>query len=106
MLRAASCPDTVVTLHCQTPPAPVSYDDLIELARLCLRQADATSNPTAAAGLRRMASEYQARAEALAEARTPDMVPIPESSPPAAQPLQQQPQPESPGGSEGKKPSD
>jgi hypothetical protein len=85
----------------------VSYDDLIELARLCLRQADATSNPAAAAELRRMASEYQARAEALAEARTPDMVPILESSPSAAQPLQQQqPQPESPGGSEGKKPSD
>jgi hypothetical protein len=102
MLRAASCPATVVNLYCQSPHAPVSYDDLVELVRLCLREADATSNTAAAAELRRRASEYHSRAEALAEARTPDMVPIPESSPPVEQPLQQQ-QPESP---DGKTPSD
>jgi hypothetical protein len=79
--------------------AAVTFDDLIELARLCLKRAVATSNPIAAVQLRRMADDYQARADALDEARTPDMVPIPESSPPAAQP-QQQPQPEVGGGGE------
>jgi hypothetical protein len=49
----------------------VSYEDLIELARLCLRQAAATRNQAAAAELRRMASDYQARAAALDAARAP-----------------------------------
>jgi hypothetical protein len=73
----------------------MSYDDLIELARLCLKQAASTSNATAAAELRRMASEYQARAAALDEA--PHMPNIPaafESSPQRAQPSQQQQQPD------------
>jgi hypothetical protein len=73
----------------------VSYDDLIELARLCLRQAAATSNAAAAAELRQMASEYQARAAALREAPMHDTVAILASSSQAAPALQQQqPQPE------------
>jgi hypothetical protein len=87
---------------------PVSYDDLIELARLCLKQAASTSNPAAAAELRHMASEYQARAEALAnEAPVPNTAAAFESSSQSAQPSQeQQPQPKGHDGSEGKKPSD
>jgi hypothetical protein len=44
---------------------PVSYNDLIELARLCLLRANATRTPAAANELRRMAKEYQARADAM-----------------------------------------
>jgi hypothetical protein len=85
-------------------PAPsVSYDDLMELARLCLKQAASTSNVAAAAALRRMASEYQARAAALAdEPHVPDIAVAFESSPQGAQPSQQQqqpqPQPDGPAG--------
>ena len=88
------------------PPRParsVSYVDLIELARLCLKQAAATSNAAAAAELRRMASEYQARAAALDEApHMPNIAAAFESSPRGPQPSQQQqqPQPNSPAGSE------
>jgi hypothetical protein len=42
----------------------VAYNDLMELARLCLRQASAARTPAAANELRRMAKEYQARAAA------------------------------------------
>jgi hypothetical protein len=87
----------------------VSYDDLIELARLCLKQAASTSNAVAAAELRRMAGEYQARAQALAdEPRMPDIAAAFRSSPQGAQPSQQQqqPQPDGPTGDEDKKPSD
>jgi hypothetical protein len=83
-------------------PAPsLSYDDLIELPRLCLKQAAATSNAAAAAELRRMASEYQARAAALDEApHVPDIAAAFGSSPQHAQPSQQQqqPQPHGPAG--------
>jgi hypothetical protein len=65
----------------------------MELARLCLRQAAATSNPTAAAELRRMASDYEARATALAPSQQPAL-------------QQQQPQFENPGRCNDEKPSD
>jgi hypothetical protein len=82
----------------------MTFDDLIELARLCLKQAAATSNPAAAVELRRMADDYQARAAGLG-APTPHTVAIPDTSPQAAPPLQQQqPQPED--GGEGEVPSD
>jgi hypothetical protein len=88
-LRAAGCDSPAPLL---IPARFVSYDDLVELARLCLRQAAATSNPAAAAELRRMASEYEQRAAALDEARAPpDVAAIPEPSS-QAQPLQQQQQ--------------
>jgi hypothetical protein len=68
------------------PARSMSYDDLIELARLCLKQAAATSHPATAAQLRRMADKYQARAEALAdEPHMPDIAAAFESSPRGAQ---------------------
>jgi hypothetical protein len=84
----------------------VSYDDLIELADLCLRRAAATSNAATAAALRALAGEYRARAARLGEARPP-----PNVAPPLAQPLQQQqPQPPAdpvrPGDDDDKKLSD
>jgi hypothetical protein len=83
----------------------VSYDDLIELACLCLKQAASTSNATAAEELRRMAREYQSRAQALAdEPHMPDIAAAFQSSPQGAQPSQQQqqPQPDGPTGDEDK----
>jgi hypothetical protein len=83
----------------------MSHDDLIELARLCLKQAASTNNATVAAELRRMASEYQARAQALADQPpTFDIGAAFQSPPQAAQPSQQQqqPQPDGPTGNEDK----
>jgi hypothetical protein len=51
----------------------VAYNDLIELARLCLRQASAARTPAAANELRRMAKEYQARGDALMEGHLPNI---------------------------------
>jgi hypothetical protein len=42
-----------------------SYNDLIELARICQRQADLTDIPAVAEELRRMADDYRARAATL-----------------------------------------
>jgi len=39
-----------------------AYKDLIELAKICARQARAASNPAVAEELRRLAREYQKRA--------------------------------------------
>jgi hypothetical protein len=50
-----------------------SYDDLIELARICQRQADQTANPAVAEELRRMAEDYRRRAGALAHDGLPDV---------------------------------
>jgi hypothetical protein len=47
-----------------------SYSDLIELARICDRQAGLTAIPTVAEELRRMAEDYRARAATL-EPSTP-----------------------------------
>jgi hypothetical protein len=43
----------------------VTYDDLMELARLCLLRASTAGTPAVADALRGMAAEYQARAAAL-----------------------------------------
>jgi hypothetical protein len=72
----------------------VSFDDLKALARLCLRQAAATASPVTAAVLKRMAGEYQARADVLDDAAAP---------PQQTALQQQQPQPESSGGGKDEK---
>jgi hypothetical protein len=75
----------------------MAYNDLIELARLCLRQASAARTPAAANELRRMAQEYQARADAMLKEQRPEIVdgalgrPAPETPSSAVQ-QQQQPQ--------------
>jgi hypothetical protein len=92
MRRAADCRNPASHL---IPVHFVSYDDLIELARLCLKQAAATSNPTAAAELRRMASEYQTRAQASDGGRRMSDSPAAfKTSPQGTQPSQQQQQPQ------------
>jgi hypothetical protein len=50
----------------------MAYNDLIELARLCLRQASAARTPAAANELRRMAREYQARADGMLKEQRPE----------------------------------
>lgn len=52
----------------------MNYEDLIELARLCLLRASAARTPAAANSLRRMAEEYQARAAALKGEEPPDNI--------------------------------
>ena len=50
-----------------------SYKDLVELAKICIRQARACILPEAAAELGRMAKEYQEQPAALDGGRLPDI---------------------------------
>jgi len=50
-----------------------TYEDLVELASICLRQARAAKSRAVAAELRRMAKEYQKRAAELAPGKLRDM---------------------------------
>jgi hypothetical protein len=76
---------------------PVTYSDLIELARLCLLRATVARTPAAANELRWMAKEYQDRADALLKEQRPGTAdgalgrPAPEAPSRTAQ-QQQQPQ--------------
>jgi replication-associated recombination protein RarA len=50
-----------------------TYEDLVELASICLRQARAAKSRAVAAELRRMAKEYQKRAAELVPGKLRDM---------------------------------
>ena len=43
----------------------MTYEDLVDLARICLQRAEAATNPQTATGLRRMAQEYEQRAAVM-----------------------------------------
>jgi hypothetical protein len=81
----------------------VEYDDLIELARLCLLRASTASTPAAADALRRMAKEYQDRAAAIKGDQLPNVAegalgpPAPEAP---SSTVQQQQQPQDGAGSD------
>jgi hypothetical protein len=49
-----------------------TYNDLVELARICLRQARQTASPAVADELRQMARDYQRRAAVLNGEAAPD----------------------------------
>lgn len=49
-----------------------TYEDLAELARICMRQARETKSRAVAAELRRMAKDYQRRAADLEGGKLPD----------------------------------
>ena len=49
------------------------YEDLVELAKICLQQSRATKAKGLAAELRQMAKEYQRRAAALNGGTLPDI---------------------------------
>ena len=50
-----------------------SYDDLVELARICLRQAREAKNPSVSAEFMRLAKGYQIRAASMDNRRIPDI---------------------------------
>ena len=50
-----------------------TYEDLVELASICLRQARSAKSRAVAAELRRMAKEYQKRAAELVPGKLRDM---------------------------------
>jgi hypothetical protein len=84
----------------------VEYDDLMELARLCLLRASAARTPAVADALRGMAEEYHARATALMQKQRPDIAEgALASSSSDASAVQQQQQPQSPSTGADPKPS-
>jgi len=50
-----------------------TYSDLVELAKICVRQARTASNPEVARELRRLAKEYQKKAADLDGGLLPDI---------------------------------
>jgi hypothetical protein len=50
-----------------------NYHDMVELAKICLRQARASANPEVAKELRRLAKQYQERAADLDGGILPDI---------------------------------
>jgi hypothetical protein len=50
-----------------------TYEDLVELASICLRQARTAKSRAVAAELRRMAKEYQMRAAELVPGKLSDL---------------------------------
>jgi hypothetical protein len=50
-----------------------TYEDLVELAKVCLRQAHKTKSRNLAAKLRRMAKDYQKRAAEFNSGKLPDI---------------------------------
>jgi hypothetical protein len=57
----------------QEDDAMPSYRDMVELAKICARQARAASNPEVALELRRLAKEYQKKAADLDGGVLPDI---------------------------------
>ena len=50
-----------------------TYDNLVELARICLEQSRKAKNPFVSAELRHVAKGYQLRAAAMNHGRIPDI---------------------------------
>ena len=50
-----------------------SYDELVELARICLKQAREAKNPSVSAELRHLAKGYQMRAASMDNGKLPDI---------------------------------
>jgi len=56
------------------PTVPMqTYEDLVELAKICMRQARETKSRQVAAELRRMAKDYQKRAAELNSGKLPNL---------------------------------
>jgi hypothetical protein len=50
-----------------------TYDDLVEIARVCLKQARAAKNPSVSAEFMRLAKGYQMRAASMVGGKLPDI---------------------------------
>jgi len=57
----------------ETTVSMQTYEDLVELAKICVGQARKTKSRKVAAELRRMAKDYQKRAAALNSGKLPDI---------------------------------
>jgi hypothetical protein len=55
-----------------------SYDELLELARICVKQARKVKNPSVGAELRQLARGYQIRAASMNNGRLPDIGELPD----------------------------
>jgi len=55
-----------------------TYDDLVELARACLKQARESKNPVVVAELTHLAKGYQMRAASMDNAKLPDIGEVPD----------------------------
>jgi hypothetical protein len=51
----------------------LNYDELVELARICLKQAREAKNPSVSSELRHVAKGYQMRAASMKNGRLPDI---------------------------------
>ena len=58
-----------------------TYEDLVELARICAKNAHIADMPEIARELWKMAQEYQRKAAALDSGRLPDIGPPPSFNP-------------------------
>jgi hypothetical protein len=50
-----------------------TFADLVQLARICMRQAHIARSPEVADALRQMAEEYQVKAANLSDSAAPDI---------------------------------
>jgi hypothetical protein len=50
-----------------------TYEDLLEIARICLKQARAAENPSVSAEFMRLAKGYQMRAATMVSGKLPDI---------------------------------
>ena len=61
------------SLHVQRGDGMQCYDDLVNLARICVRQAREVTNDSVRGELMRMAKLYQQRAAEIDEGKLPDI---------------------------------
>jgi hypothetical protein len=58
---------------CKVEGAMQTYADLVELARICLKQAREANNPIVSAELKHLAKGYQLRAASMDNGKLPDI---------------------------------
>jgi hypothetical protein len=58
---------------CKVEGAVQSYDNLVEMARLCLEQARRAKNPSVSAEFMHLAKGYQIRAASMDNGKIPDI---------------------------------
>ena len=70
VLEAERCCDDAVLRHSE---ATAYADQLVELARICLKQAREAKNPPVSAELMHLARRYQMRAASMDNGKLPDI---------------------------------
>ena len=72
-LSKSGGPKLAPTYSHETTVSMQTYVDLVELAKICMRQARDTKSRQVAAELRRLAKDYQKRAAELNSGKLPDL---------------------------------